>query len=143
MSKRKIPPLIIERISDNSNYGFLSVIEFRREEYLGIIDNITSTHVKAYTFEDIKPNSIAVNDFLTKIIRWYYAESFSKPLSVSLSKTGLTGITAPLYKSFDLNSVSRIVGNPFLYPQFNEVSIKKRKILPICEGIPIVLKKKS
>lgn len=141
MSKVKIPPLIIERIADDTNLGFLSVIEFRRTEYFGIIDNITHTHVKAYTFENIRPDAISVNEFISTIIRWYYSESYYKPLSVSLSRLGLTSITAPLYKNFELNGVSRIVGNPFMYSQFNEAQTKKKKIVPIPEGIPITLRK--
>lgn len=139
--KRKIPALIIERITDDSNLQFLSVIEFKRNEYLSVIDNITNTHVKAYTFDNIRPNTIEINAFLSTIIRWYYAESFCKPLSISLSKQGMTGMTAPLYKSFEINGVSRIIGNPFIFPQFTETSTRKKKILAIPEGIQITLKK--
>jgi hypothetical protein len=139
--KRKIPPLIIEKIIDETNLYFLSVIEFRRMEYLGVINDITATHIKAYTFENIRPNSIQSQDFLSLIIQWYYADSFRKPLSISLSQNGMTGLTAPLYKSFELNGVSRIIGNPFIFSQFTECSTKKRKVLPIPEGIEIRLRK--
>ena len=143
MSKKKIPPLIIEKIIDDTNLYFLSVIEFKRNEYLGIIDDITPTHVKAYTFENIRPNSIQANEFISTITRWYYAESFRMPLSIALSQQGLTRATAPLFKSFDINGVSRIVGNPFIFSHFTQSSTKKRKVLPIPEGIEIKLRKST
>jgi hypothetical protein len=139
--KKKMPPLILDRIIDQSNLFFLSLIEYRRIEYIGIIDDITSTHVKAYTFENIRPNSINQEDFLSTAIQWYYRESDFKPLSISLSSLGLTSLTSPLFKTFDLNGISRIVGNPFIYSKYSESTTKKKKVLSIPEGIAITLKK--
>jgi hypothetical protein len=139
--KIKAPPLILEKISDETNLHFLSFIEYKRREYVGIIDNITQHHVKAYIFENIRPNSIKLNDFMSTAIKWYYSESYKKPLSISISQQGLSNLTSPLYKQFDINGISRIVGQPFIFDHFTTQSVKKKKVLQIPEGIEIRLKK--
>ena len=141
MAKRKIPPLIVERLVDDTNLCFLSLIEYRRVEYIGIINDITNTHVKAYTFENERPDVISINDFISAITKWYYSESYQKPLSISLSQHGYTQITAPLFKSFELAGVSRIVGNPFIFSHLAEENTRKKKVLAIPEGIPVTLKR--
>lgn len=139
--KIKAPPLILEKVSDETNLHFLSFIEYKRKDYVGVIDNITQHHVKAYVFENIRPNSINLNDFMTTVIKWYYSESYKKPLSISISQQGLSNITSPLYKQFDINGISRIVGQPFIFDHFNNQSVKKKKVLQIPEGIEIKFKK--
>jgi hypothetical protein len=141
MSKKKIPPLIIDRVMDESNLCFLSLVEYRRMEYIGIIDNITDTHVKIFALDFIRPNTIPRTLLLSTAIRWFYEYSDRKPLSIILSQMGLTHASSPLYKSFELNGISRIVGNPFSYRHFTEQKTKKKKVLSIPEGITVTFKK--
>jgi hypothetical protein len=141
--KKQIPPLIIDKICDTSNLHFLSLIEYKRTEYIGIIDNITNTHVKAYVLDLAKPAIIDIVDFLSNSIKWFYEHSDKTPISLYVSQKGLTPYSTHMYKSFELNGVSRIVGNPFIFSHFFESSTRKRKVLPISDYIEIRLKKSN
>lgn len=140
-TRKTLPPLIIDKVSDQSNLLFLSLIEYKRHEYLGIIDDITDSHLKAYVIELNKPSVYPVNEFLSHSIRWFYSQSFNYPLSFFLSENGLTPNLTHMYKIFELNGISRVLGNPFMFKDLNESSSKKRKVLPIPEGIEIRFKK--
>ena len=69
MTKKKIPPLIIEHYMDTTNLCFVSLIEYKREQYLGIIDNITDTELNAFILSHAKPEVIDANDFISFAIR--------------------------------------------------------------------------
>ena len=142
MSKKKIPPLIIEHFADTSNLCFISLIEYKRENYLGIIDNITDTELSAFILSHAKPEVIGVDDFIRFAIRWFYKSSGKYPLSFEFAKLGLSKKIQPLYKTFDLGYVSRVIGRPFIFDDLNTTTkIKRRRIVQVPEYVEIKFKK--
>lgn len=142
MTKKKIPPLIIEHYMDTTNLCFVSLIEYKREQYLGIIDNITDTELSAFILSHAKPEVIGANDFIRFAIRWFYKSSGKYPLSFEFAKLGLSNKIQPLYKTFDLNYVSRVVGKPFIFENLNAgTKIKRRRVVQVPEYVEIKFKK--
>lgn len=143
MAKKKIPPLIIEHFMDTSNLCFVSLIEYKREQYLGIIDNITDTELNAFILSHAKPEIISKEDFIKFAIRWFYKSSGKYPLSFEFAKLGLSNRMQPLYKTFDLGYVSRVVGKPFIFDNLNAgTKIKRRRVVQVPEYVEITFKKK-
>ena len=129
--KKTIPPLIFER-DDSSNFALLSLIEYKRENYVGIIDNITDTEVSAFILNLAKPEIINQDDLLRFAVRWLYTNSTNYPLSIEFAKLGLSQRIEHIYRTFDINFVSRIVGSPFTFDSFNATAkTKRRKVTPI------------
>jgi hypothetical protein len=144
MQKKKIPPLIVEYFADTSNSCFISLIEYKREQYVGVIDNITDTELSAYILSHAKPENISVEDFLKLVVRWFYKSSEKYPLSFEMTRLGITNRTQPLYKIFELGYISRVVGKPFMFKELNaSTKIKRRRILPLPEYVEIKFKKAS
>lgn len=141
MAKKKIPDLDVERVNDRANMHFISLLEYRREEYLCIIDNIGPNEIGAYVLDFIEQEQIPASQFLSIVIEWFYSKSDKHPLSVEVARRGLTKAIAPIYKTFDTNYVSRIVGHAFQYDKMQKTKVKRRRITPIPEGIEIRLKK--
>lgn len=143
MTKKKIPPLIIEHFADTTNLCFISLIEYKREQYLGIIDNITDTEVNAFILSHAKNETIAANDFLRFAVRWFYKSSGKYPLSFEFARLGLANKIQPLYKTFEIGYVSRIVGKPFVFDNLNATTkIKRRRVVQVPEYVEIKFKKK-
>lgn len=143
MTKKKIPPLIVEHFADTSNLCFVSLIEYKREQYLGIIDNITDTELNAFILSHAKPEIINKEDFIRFAIRWFYKSSGKYPLSFEFAKLGLTERVHPLLKTFDLGYVSRVVGKPFIFDNLNaNTKIKRRRVVQVPEYVEITFKKK-
>ena len=141
MAKKKIPDLKIEYTNGSGALLFLALIEYKREEYLCVVDNIKPGEIDAYVLDYADQTQINVQDFLQVVTRWFYAKSDVHPLSVELARHGLTQWTAPIYRTFDSTYVSRIVGNGFSFDQMQKSKVKRRRVVPLPEGIEVVLKK--
>ena len=142
MTKKKIPPLIIEHFADTSNLCFISLIEYKRENYLSVIDNITDTELNAFILSHAKPEVIEAEDFLRFAVRWFYKSSGKYPLSFEFARLGLSNKIQPLYKTFDLGYVSRVVGKPFIFDNLNaSTKIKRRRVVQVPEYVEIKFKK--
>lgn len=127
MSKKKIPSLIIEAISDKGNLNMLSLIEHRRDQYLVIIDNIVDDTVYAYVLDYARQEGIDLKTLIDIAESWLQEKSAAYPLSFELSRLGLTEVANRIYKTFDVAYVTRLVGRPFQYDLLNPVKVKRRR----------------
>lgn len=139
--KKKIPPLIVDNVEENHNLFLLSVVEYRRTEYVCIIDNITQAELRVYIIDQHHPEALSTEELISEAIHWYYHASALHQFSVYLASKELAHLATPLLRTFDINGVSRVVGKAFHFPGLTKVKVKRRKVLPIQEGIPIFLKK--
>ena len=141
MTKKKIPPLILEHTYNRSNLIFLTMVEYKRENYLVIVDNITDDELTGFILDSAEAEHIDVGDILNIAIKWFYSASDKYPLSVEFSKHGLSGYVAPILKSFNTQYVSRIIGKCFSYDVNKKPKIKRKKVVSIQQGIEIKFKK--
>lgn len=144
LAKKKIPPLALELKQDPTTLHYLSLLEYRRDTFLVVIDNITETEVSAFTLDYAEQEGIVVADFLSICNYWFYKASNAYPLSFEIAKLGLTKQLAPMLKIYDANNVSRIVGVPFQHHmQPLKPKIKRRRVVPVQAGIEIIFKKQQ
>jgi len=138
---KKIPTLEIEQISEKINHGVLSLVEYKTEEFLCVIDTMTPSVVGAYVLDYADQEHVDIAEFLTFVLRWYTDKRTEYPLSVEISKNGLTSKLSALYRTFDTNCISRVVGQAFGYQEEVKTEVKRRKAHPVPEGIAIKIKK--
>ena len=141
MAKKKIPDLKIEAVHGAVNLHFLCMLEYKRENYLCIIDNITPAAIGAYVLDYAEQENVPLDKMLSLATKWFYAKSDKHPLSVEVASQGLTEQLAPIYRTFDTTYVARIVGNAFTYEGMNKSRVRRRRVVPIPEGVAIRLKK--
>jgi len=136
-----MPALQIEAVSGAINLHFMCMLEYKRENYLCIIDNIGPGAISAYVLDYIDQENIDLADFLSIVTRWFYGRSQLTPLSVEIARQGLTERLAPIYRTFDTSYVARIVGSAFEYSNMDKQKIKRRRVVVAPEGTAIHLKK--
>jgi hypothetical protein len=141
MAKKKIPELKIELVNDRGNLLYLSLLEYKREFFLCVVDVISPTEIGAYVLDYAEQENVPVNEFLSVVTKWFYSKSDAHPLSVEISRQGLTEHLAPIYRTFDATYVARIVGHAFFYEGMNKSKVRRRRVVPIPEGVAIRLKK--
>jgi hypothetical protein len=141
VTKKKIPELKIEQINERANLHFLALLEYKREIYLCIVDQVTPTEIGAYVLDFAEQENIPVQEFLSVATQWFYGKSDAHPLSVEIARQGLTEKCAPLYRTFDTTYVARIVGQAFTYGGVNKSKVRRRRVIPIPEGVAIRLKR--
>lgn len=143
MAKKRIPDLKIEMVDQPVNLHIMALLEYKREQYLCVIDNISPTEIGAYVVDYAEQGNISVPDFLSVATYWFYSKSESCPLSIEVARQGLTEKLAPMYRTFDSNYVARIIGQAFSFKAMDSTKVRRRRVVPIPEGIAIKLKKPS
>jgi hypothetical protein len=137
MSKRKIPSLVIEHVSDTGNLRLLSMLEHRRDRYLVIVDNISDDAITAYVLDYAQQEGVDLRTFIQLAEDWLATSNGEYPLSFELSKMGLTNIAKRIYKTFDLAYVTRLVGQPFSYDLQTPLRVRRRRANKVPAGIEI------
>lgn len=137
--KKAIPPLIIEKVKTSQNYIFLSLVEYKKKEYLCIINELDDKECCVVIFDDIQKKYHA-NALLSIAIRWYYGSSEKYPFVVEIAKAGLIEVYSEYIKTFTTSNISRIVGKSFHFGLNIKPKLKKRKIVPIQKTIEIKFK---
>jgi len=143
MSKKRIPSLVVERAEDQGNYFFLSVLEFRRENYLVIVDNITEDGIGAYVLDYAQQEGLDLKDLISIVTKWFYSSSYKYPLSFEFSRMGIAGHTNRIHKNFELAHVTRLIGNDFKFDLAAPPKIRRRRVSMIPAGVEVKLKKNS
>lgn len=143
MAKRKIPNLIVEFASDSGSCFFLSVLEYRRQNYLVIIDNITSEEVGAYVLDVAQQEKLDLRQIMSIVTLWFYRSSHEHPLSVEFSRLGLTPALTRIYKTFELQHVTRLIGNDFRFDLEAPPKVRRRRVSLIPAGTEVRLKRNA
>lgn len=137
ISKRKIPSLIIEHVSDRGNLHMLSLLEHRRDKYLVIVDNIDDENITAYVLDYAQQEGVDLRTFIEVAEEWLQKSNGEYPLSFELSRRGLTHGTRRIYKTFDLAYVTRLIGRAFSIDLTTPVRVRRRRATKIPAGVEI------
>lgn len=143
MAKRKIPSLIVEFASDQGNAYYLSVIEYRRENYLVVVDNINDEEVGAYVLDFAQQEGINLQDLMTVVTQWFYRASYRYPLSFEFSRLGIAQRTNRIYKTFELAHVTRLIGKDYRFDFQALTKVRRRRVNKIPAGVEIKLRRSA
>ena len=136
----KIPPLVAEVLEDQSNYMFLTLIEYKKVKHLTIIENIVGDEIKAYALDSLAAEGIDQDWFMSVATRWFYSASDRYPLSFELTKLGRHDVVQKLLKTFSTSSVSRLIGRVFSYRIDEPPKVRRRRVKPVQQVTEIKLK---
>lgn len=137
--KTKAPqmPLIIEQHPvEYTGYPFITLIKFRQEHILTIIDNHDDKTITAYVLDDCSAAKVDEGALITLASDWFDTDR-SCPLSIELSKRNMHGHFSPLLRTFSMEFVSRIIGPVPQYKMDQPISVKKKRRKQISAGIEI------
>ena len=125
--KRSFPFIIQNHPAEYTGYPFLSVIQYKNNHIISIIDNVNKKTVKAFALDLCGPEGVSEELVINIASYWYEFERNRYPLSIEFSKRGLANITAKIMKTYSIDSISRIMGPLYIYPTDNVIKIKRRK----------------
>lgn len=125
--KRQNVPLIVENHPENyTGYPFITLVQYHERHLLSIIDNADDKNIKAYVLDYCGPEQVNEELVITVANEWYGTNSNSYPLSIEFSRRGLRDNVQAIYRKFNINFVSRLIGPLMKFPM-NEVYNTKRK----------------
>ncbi len=133
-------PLIYEELYDQSNYGYLMLIEYKKIKYLTVVENLVDDEIQAYVLDQLPAEGIDQDWFLSVTTRWFYASSDRYPLSFEFTKLGKADVVKKVLKTFNVNSVSRLIGKIFIYNLNSKPKVKRRRVAQTSETADVKFK---
>ncbi len=139
-SKRGNPiPLIVEpHPQDYDGYPFITLIEYRKEHTLTLVDNSNDKIVKCYVLDMCGPANVNEELLISVAKHWYENNGLYRyPVSFTLSQYGLAGEASKIYRTFNIEYITRVIG-PLPKFEMKEVkSVKRRRRKPVPPGVEI------
>ena len=135
--KKILAPLLLEpHPKDYTGLPFLTLIQYRKQPVLTIVDNVDDQTLKVYVLDLCGPEGVNEELMVMVAAEWYEHNRTNYPISVEFSKRGMTGDASRVYKSFNIEFVSRVIGPISRFPMDAAKSVKRRrrKAVPVgCE----------
>ncbi len=130
-------PLIVEKHpTDYTGYPFITLIKFRQDHILTIIDNSDDKSIISYVLDDCGPAKVSEELLITIASDWY-AGGCKYPLSIEFSKRGVNDHFSPILRTFSLEFVSRVIGPVPSYKMDQAITIKRKRRKPISAAVEI------
>lgn len=131
-------PLIVEpHPKDYSGFPFITLIQYRKHPMLTIVDNATDGTIRAFVLDLCGPERVDEELVIRAAAEWYTNSRNAIPISVEFSRLGIAGATSKIYRSLNLEFVSRVIGPVPRYPMSTVKSIKRRRRKPISPTIEV------
>lgn len=143
-SKRGNPhPLIIEpHPVEYEGYPFITLLQYSKKHSLTIIDNADDKTIKAYVLDMCGPAQVNEELLITVAHEWYSAGEHERiPVSIAFSKSGISPEAMKIYRSFNIEFVTRVIGPLPRFEMKKVRSTKRRRRKPIPPGVELIKNK--
>lgn len=131
-SSKQQTPLIIEQHPKNyDGFPFITLIQYHRQPLLCVVDNMTSATIRVFVLDMCGPAGVNEEAVVMAAQDWFAAYSSKYPVSVHFSRLGITHETSKIFKTLDIEHVTRAVGPVPKYAMDSTKSVKRRKRQPI------------
>lgn len=136
-------PLIIEPYPENYNgYPFITLIQYRKDHFVTIVDNTDDTSISAYVLDMCGPVGLSEEALILATLDWYEkTEGRTIPVSIAYSRAGIAFEVREIYRTFSVEYVTRVIGPLPKFEMDKIRSVKKRRRKPIPDGVEIIKNK--
>lgn len=124
----QIPQLVIEpHPVEYTGFPFITLIQYNKQQLLTIIDNADETCIKAYVLDLCGPELVKEELILETANEWFINNRSKYPLSIEFSKNNVSEISSKIYRTFNIDFVTRVIGPITKFNMKATKSIKRRK----------------
>jgi hypothetical protein len=137
-TKKGPAPLIIEQHpADYTGFPFVTLIQYRKQPMLAIVDNIKDDVMFVFVLDLCEPARVNEEMLISAATEWYENNRSKFPISIEFSQRGLTPHTSRIYRALNVEFISRIIGPVPKYPMSTTKSIKRRRRKTLPTGVEI------
>jgi hypothetical protein len=138
-TKKAQAPLIIEpHPKEYSGYPFITLIMYRKQHMLAIIDNMDGDEIHAYVLDACTAEGINEELLIMAAADWYNTHRTSYPVSIEFSRIGIAHQTSKIYRTLNMEYVSRVIGPVSKFPMAVVKSVKRRRRKSVPNGVEVV-----
>lgn len=137
-TKKANVPLIIEaHPKEYKGYPFVTVIVYRKQPMLTIVDNADEDDIKAFVLDYCGAEGVNEESLIVAAAEWYQENKAAFPVSIEFSRRGMTAETSKIFRSLNIEFVSRVIGPLPKFPMGAAKSVKRRRRKPIPANVEI------
>jgi hypothetical protein len=137
-SRANAVPLIVEsHPADYQGYPFITLIQYRKAHVLAIVDNSDDESIKLYVLDLCGPERVREEQVIEVAAHWYENSRTKYPLSIEFSKRGMTTETGRIYRTFNTEFVTRVIGPLPKFEMVEVTRVKRRKRKPLPPNVEI------
>jgi len=136
-------PLIVEKHpEDYQGYPFITLIQYKDQDLLIIVDNVDEKNIDAYVLDLCGPENIDEEHMINVVSVWWDERRERFPVSFEFSRLNETSQVSKIFRTFHIEYVTRVIG-PLPHFEMNEASkIRRRKRKPLPPGMEVHHKNK-
>lgn len=129
--------LIVEHHPENYNgYPFVTLLQFRKEHYLTIIDDSDDEEIKAIVLDLCAPEQVD-QTIILEIANEWYTKHRHLPISILFSAKGLASQLQKIYRCFSLECTTRVIGPLPRYNMDKQPIVKRKRKKTWAHGVEI------
>lgn len=132
-----IPLIREDHPEDYTGYPFITLIQYRKENVLTIVDNSDDNHIHAFILDLCAPAQVNEEQVIEVAASWYEENHERYPISFEFSRVGISGSTFLIHRSFNIEFVTRVIGPLPRFEMSAQPSIKRRRRKPVPPGMEI------
>ncbi len=117
-------------------YPFITLIQYRTQHVLTIIDNADNNNITAFVLDLCGPEQVDEEKIITVAAHWF-EQGYKYPLSFEFSKRGLSQEMSKILRSYNTDFVTRVIGPLPHFDMSTVKSMKRRRRKAIPEGIAV------
>lgn len=137
-TKKTSAPLIVEKHPvEYTGYPFVTVIVYRKQPMLAIIDNFDDETIKAYILDYCGAEGVNEEQLIVAAAEWYVNSNQLFPISIEFSRRGMTNETSRVYRSLNVEYISRVIGPVPKFPMSSVKNVKRRRRKSIPQNVEI------
>lgn len=136
-SKNPIPLIVEEHPDDYDGYPFITLVQYDNKHLLTIIDNASEKQIKAYILDLCGPESIDEEQLVAVASHWYDNHRDRFPISFQFSRLGISDSTGKIYRTFNIEYVTRVIGPLPKFDMTTAPKIRRRRRKAVPPGVEV------
>lgn len=124
--QQQVPIIIEPHPEEYEGYPFITLFQYKQDHILTIVDNSTDKKVSALVLDFCGPEHVDEQFVIDIASEWYKAGS-PYPISIEFSKRGFSGVVNRLFKAFEMEFITRVIGPLPRFEMETEQTKRRRK----------------
>lgn len=132
-----IPLIREDHPDDYTGYPFITLIQYRKDNVLTIVDNSDDKQIRAFVLDLCAPEQVNEEQIIDVAAGWYEVASDRYPISFEFSRLGISGATGKIYRSYNIEFVTRVIGPLPKFEMGTTPAVKRRRRKAVPPGMEV------
>lgn len=133
-----IPLIVEDHPEDYEGYPFITLIQYRNQHVLTLIDNADDKQIRHFVLDLCGPAKVNEEQLIEVATEWWEHKRERYPISFEFSRLGLTSEVGAIYRTYNIEYVTRVIGPLPKFEMSEVTSIKRRKRKAVPAGVKVV-----